>query len=78
MSGTPPKRPPRRAPRKQDKEAWAILKEKWLYTLATVLALGVFVWGLVLGHGTEWDWLAFILALFGVPIALSLDKRDKD
>ena len=67
----------RRSP-KQDKEAWQVLKEKWLYTLATVLAIGVFVWGVVLSHGTEWDWLAFILALFGVPIALSLDKREKD
>ena len=71
----PPRR--RRSP-KQDKEAWQILKEKWLYSLATMLAIGVFIWGLVLGHGTDWDWLAFILALFGVPIALSLDKRGKD
>lgn len=71
--------PHSRRPKKDDKmDAWHLIKEKWLYTLATGLAIGVFVWGVILRHGTEWDWLAFILALFGVPAALSYDRRNKD
>lgn len=78
MTGTPTRKP-RRKSKEDEREAWQLLREKWLYALATALTLGLFITNVALGRSIESlvPWLAFLAGLFGVGVAASLDKRER-
>lgn len=70
--------PPPRKSNEEERDRWALTKDKLLVYVGLVFAAATFVWSEVLAHDLHYEWLVFSAALCGLGIMHGLDRKDRD